>query len=130
MSFYLLCCIAIAVAAVQSLNCVQLFAIPWILARQASLSFIIILFAQTCVHRVGDAIKPSHPLLCPSLLAFNFPGIRVFSNESALRSRWPKYWSFSFSPSSEYSGLTSFRIGWFHLLAVQGTLKSLLQHHS
>ena len=67
-----------------------------------------------------------HPLLLPSI----FPGIRVFSNESALRIRWPKYWSFSISPFNEYSGLISFRIDWFDLLAVQGTLKSLLQHHS
>ena len=83
------------------------------------------------VHRVGDAIQPSHPLLSPSLPAFN-PSIRVFSNESVLRIRWPKYWSFSFSisPSNEYSGLTSFRMDWLDLLPVQGTLKSLLQHHS
>ena len=67
-----------------------------------------------------------HPLLPPS----TFPSIRVFSNESAIRIRWPKYWSFSISPSNEYSGLISFRIHWFDLLAVQGTLKSLLQHHS
>ena len=79
---------------------------------------------QTHVHRVSDAIQPSHPLLPPS-------SIRVFSNESVLRIRWPKYWSFSFSisPSNEYSRLISFRIDWFDLLAVQGTLKSLLQHH-
>ena len=88
--------------------------------------------AQTHVHRVGDAIQPSHPLLSPSPPAFNFPSIRVFSNESAFRIRWPKYWNFSFSisPSSEYSGLISFRMDWLDLLAVQGTLKSLLQHHS
>ena len=86
-------------------------------------------FAQTHVHGVGDAIQPSHPLSSPSL-AFNL--IRVFSKESVLCIRWPKYWSFSFSisPSNEYSGLISFRIDWFDLLAVQGTLKSLLQHHS
>ena len=84
---------------------------------------------QTYVHQVGDAIQPSHPLSSPSL-AFNL--IRVFSKESVLCIRWPKYWSFSFSisPSNEYSGLISFRIDWFDLLAVQGTLKSLLQHHS
>ena len=82
---------------------------------------------QTHVLRVGDAIQPSHPLLSPSPPAFNLSGIRVFSSESPLRIRWPKYWSFSFSisPSNEYSGLISFRIGWFDLLAVQGTLKSL-----
>ena len=88
--------------------------------------------AQTHVHWVGDAIQPSHPC-CPFLfLPSIFPSIRVFSNESALPIRWPKYWSFSFSisPSNEYSGLISFRISWFDLLEVQGTLKSLLQHHS
>ena len=84
--------------------------------------------AQTLVHRVSDAIQPSHPLSSPSLLPFIFPSIRVFSSESVLHIRWSKYWSFS--PSSEYSGLTSFRIDWLDLLAVHGTLKSLLQHHS
>ena len=89
-------------------------------------------FAQTHVHSVGDAIQPSHPLLPPILLPSIFPSTRVFSNESALHIRWPKYWSFSFriSLSNEYSGLISFRINWFDLLAVQGTLKSLLQHCS
>ena len=89
-------------------------------------------FAQIRVHWVSDAIQPSHPLLSPSPLPSVFPSIRVFSNESVLRIRWSKYWSFSFSisPSSEYSGLISFRIDWFDLLAVQGTLKSLLQHHN
>ena len=87
---------------------------------------------QTHVHRVSDAIQPSHlcrPLLLqPSI----FPSIRVFSNESVLHIRWPKHWSFSFSisPSNDYSGLISFRIDWLDLLAAQGTLKSLLQHHS
>jgi len=87
---------------------------------------------QTYVYRVGDAIQPSHPLSSPSLPTFIFPSIRVFSNESVLHIRWPKYWSFSFSisPSNEYSGLISCKIDWFDLLAVQGTLKSLLQHHS
>ena len=86
---------------------------------------------QTHVHQVGDAIQPSHPL-SPLLLPAIFPRIRVFSSESVLHIRWPKDWSFSFSisPSSEYSGLISFRIVWLDLLAVQGTLKSLLQHHS
>ena len=89
-------------------------------------------FTQTHVHWVGDAIQPSHPLSSPSPPALNLPSIKVFSNESALRIRWPKYWSFSFSisSSSEYSGLISFRMDWLDLLAVQGTLKSLLQHHS
>ena len=89
--------------------------------------------AQTHVHQVTDAIQPSHPLCCPLLfLPSIFPSIRVFSNESALHIRWPKYRSFSFSisPSNEYSGLIFFRIDWFDLLAVQRTLKSLLQRHS
>ena len=86
----------------------------------------------THVHRVGDAIQPSHPLSSPSSPASIFPNIRVFSNESILHIRWPKYWSFSFSisPSNEYSGLISFRMDWFDLLAVQRTLKGLLQHQS
>ena len=87
--------------------------------------------AQTNVHRVSDTIQPSHPLSSLSLPAKEiFPSNRVFSNESDLHIRVPKYWSFSFSisPSNEYSGLVSFRIDWFHLLAVQGTLKNLLQH--
>ena len=99
-------------------------------------------FTQTHGHQVSDAIQPSHPLSSPSPPAsnllyhlshrVNLPSIRVFSNESALRMRWPKYWSFSFSiiPSSEHPGLISFRMGWLDLLAVQGTLKSLLQRHS
>ena len=88
--------------------------------------------AQTHIHWVGDAIQPAHSLHPLLLLPSVFPSIRVFSSESALHIRWPKYWSFSFSinPSNEYSGLISFRIGWFDLLAVEGTLKSLLQHHS
>ena len=87
---------------------------------------------QTHVHHIGDAIQPSHPLSSPSPPAFNFPSIRVFCNESVLRIKWPKYWSFSFSiiPSKEIPGLISFRMDWLDLLAVQGTLKSLLQHHS
>ena len=87
-------------------------------------------FAQIYVHWVGDAIQPSRPchplLLLPSI----FPSIRVFSNESLLCIRWPQYWSFSISPFNEYLGLTSFKIDWFDLLAIHGTLKSLLQHHS
>ena len=88
--------------------------------------------AQTHVHQVSDAIQQSHPLLSLSPPAAIFPSIRVFSNESALHIRWPKYWSFSFSISlsNEYSGLISFRMDWLDLLAVQGTLKSLIQHHS
>ena len=88
-------------------------------------------FTQTRVLRVRDAIQPSHPRLSPSLPPIP-PSIRVFSNESTLRMRCPKYWSFSFSviPSKEHTGLISFRMDWLDLLAVQGTLKSLLQHHS
>ena len=89
--------------------------------------------AQTHVHRICDAIQPSHPLSSPSPPAcIIFPSIRVFSTESVLCIRWPNYRSFSFSisPSNEYSGLISFRMDWFNLFAVQGTLKSLLQHHS
>ena len=88
--------------------------------------------SQTHVHWVSDAIQPSCPLSSLLLLPSVFPSIRVFSNESALHIRWPKYWSFShsISPSNEYSGLIFFRIDWFVLLAVQGTLKRLLQHHS
>ena len=89
-------------------------------------------FTLTHVHRVGDAIQPSHPLSSLLLLPSIFPSIRGFSKESVLPIRWPKYWSFSFSisPSNEYSGLISFRNNWLDLLAVQGTLKSLFQHHS
>ena len=87
-------------------------------------------FAQAHVHWVGDVIQPSHPLSPLSLSALNLPSIRVFSNVSALCIRRPKYWSFSISPSNEYLGLISFRIDWFVLLAVQGILKSLLQHHN
>ena len=86
--------------------------------------------AQTQVHGVSDAIQQSHlcrPLLLPPSIS---PSIRVFSNESALHILWPKYWHFSFSPSNKYLGLISFRIDWFDILAVQGTLKSRLQHHS
>ena len=86
--------------------------------------------AHTHVHWVSDAIRPSHSLSSPSPSIF--PSIRVFSNELVLRIRWPKYWSFSFSisPSNEYPGLISFRMDWLDLLEVQGTLKSLQQHHS
>ena len=89
-------------------------------------------FTQTHVHWVGDAIQPSHPLRPLLLPPSIFPSTRVFSNESVLCIRWPKYWSFSFSvsPSNEYSGLICFRFDWFDILAVQGTLKSLFQHHS
>ena len=89
-------------------------------------------FTQTDVHRVGDTIQPSHPLLSPSLPTFNLSQHQGISSESVLCIRWPKYWSFSFSisPSNEYSGLLSFGMDWLDILAVQGTVKSLLQHHS
>ena len=86
--------------------------------------------AETHVHLVGDATQPSQPLSSPSPLPSIFYSIRVFSNESVLHTRWPKYWSFNISPSNENSGLISSRIDWLDLLAVQGTLKSLLQHHN
>ena len=87
-------------------------------------------FTQTYIHWVGDAIQPSHLLSSLLLPPSIFPSIRVFSNESVLRIRWPKYWSFSFiSPSNEYSGSIFFRMDWLDLLALQGTLKILLQHH-
>ena len=87
---------------------------------------------QTHIHQVGDAIQPSHPLTCPSPPAFNLSQLKVCSSESVLHIRWPEYccFSFSISPSNEYLGLISFRIDWLNLLAVQGILKSLLQHHS
>ena len=89
-------------------------------------------FTQTNVHRVGDTIHPSHPLSSPSPPAFSLSQHQGLFKESVLRIRWPKYWSFSFStsPSNEYSGLISFRMDWLDLLVVQGTLKSLLQYHS
>ena len=120
-------------SSVQSLRRVWLFATPSITARQASLSITnsYSLLKLTSIELVmpSNHLILCHPLLClPSI----FPSIRVFSNESALRIRWPKYWSFSFSisPSNEYSRLISFRMDWLDLLAVQGTLKILLQHHS
>ena len=124
---------SVFVVVVQSLSPVWLFATPWTATRQASLSFTI---SQTLLKLMPiESVMPSsHLVLCHPLLLLPsiFPSIRVFSNESALRIRCPKYWSFSFSisPSNEYSGLISFRVDWFGLLAVQGTLKSLLQHHS
>ena len=118
---------------VQSLSRVCLFVSPWTAARQASLSFTI---SQSLLKlmSVESVTLPNHLILCHSLLLLHsiFPSIRVFSSESAVRIRWPKYWSFGFSisPSNEYSGLISLRIDWFDLLAVQGTLKTLLQHQS
>ena len=120
------------VPGVQSLSRVQLFVTPWTAARQASLS-ITISRSLLKLMSIESVMPSSHLILyCPLLLLpLIFPSIRVFSNESALHIRWPKYWSFNFSISSsnEYSGLISFKIDWFYLLAVQGTLKSLLQHH-
>ena len=118
---------------VQSLSRVWLFVTPWTAARQASLS---ITNSQSLLKLTSiESVMPSnHLILCrPFLLPPSiFSSIRVFSNESVLRIKWPKYWIFSFSisPSYEYSGLISFRIDWFDLLAIQGTLKSFLQHHS
>ena len=118
---------------VQSLSRVQLFATPWTAAHQASLSTTNSrsLFK---IKSIKSVIPSNHFILCHPLLLppSIFPSIRVFTNVSVLHIRWPKYWSFSFSisPSNEYPGLISFRMDWLNLLAVQGTLKSLLQHHS
>ena len=119
------------VSSVQSLSRVQLFATPWTAARQASLS---ITSSQTLLKLMSiESVMPSnclilcHPLLLPPSI---FPSIRVFSKDSVLCIRWPRYCSFSFSASNQYSGLMFFRMDWLDLRAVQGTLKSLLQHHS
>ena len=120
-------------SSVQLLSRVQLFATPWITARQASLS---ITNSQSSLKFMSiESVMPSsHLILCHPLFLLPPipPSIKVFSNESTLHMRWPKYWSFSFSisPSNKPSGLISFRMDWLDLLAVQGTLKSLLQHHS
>ena len=110
---------------------VSLFVTSWTAANQASLSFIIS-WSLLKIMPIKSVMLSNHLILCrPFLLLLStFPSIRVFSSESALHLRWPKYWSFSIRPSNEYSGLISFRIDWFNTLAVQGTLKSLLQHHS
>ena len=119
-------------SSVQSLSHFQLFVTPWTAARQASLS---ITSSQSLLKlkSIESMMSSNHLILCCPLLLMSsiFPSIRVFSNGSALHIKWPKYWSFSFSISScnEYSGLISFRMDWLDLLAVQGTLKSLLQHH-
>ena len=131
MPFPLVC--TYSVQSVQSLSHVWLFVTPWTAARQASLS---ITNSQSLLKLTSiKSVMPSNYLiLCRPLLLLPsiFPSIRVFSNEPVLPIRWPKYWSFSFSisPCNEYSGLISFRIDWLDLLAIQGTLKSLLQHHS
>ena len=125
--------VIIQFSSVQSLSCVRLFETPWTAACQVSLS---VASSQSLLKLMStESVMPSnnlilrHPLL---LLPSIFPSIRVFSDESVLRIRWPKYWSFSFSisPSNECSGLISFRMDSLDLLAVQGTLKSFLQHHS
>ena len=124
---------AAIVVVVQSLSCVRLFATPWTTVCQASLSFTIS-WSLLKLMSIESVMPSNHLILCYPLLLLPsvFPSIKVFSNESALCIRWRKYWRFSFSisPSNYYSGLISFRINWFDLLAVQGTLKSLLQHHS
>ena len=122
-----------SISSVQSLSCVRLFATPWTAACQASLS-ITSSWRLLKLMSIRSVVPSNHVILsCPLLLLLSiFPSITVFSNESVLHTRWPKYWRFSFSisPSNEYSGLISFRIDWLDLLSVQGTLKSLLQHHS
>ena len=120
-------------SSIQSLSHVRLFVTPWTAAHQAFLS---ITNSWSLLKLIPtESMMPSnHLILCHPflLLPSSFPSIKVFSNESALRIRWPKYWSFSFniSPSNEYSGLISFRMDWLDILAVQGTLKLLLQHDS
>ena len=120
-------------SSVQSLSCVRLFATPWIAAHQASLS-ITNSWSSLRVMSIESVMPSSHLILCRPLLLLPPvpPSIRVFSSESTLRIRWLKYWSFSFSiiPSKEIPGLISFRMDWLDLRAAQGTLKSLLQHHS
>ena len=116
---------------VQSLSCVRLFVTPWTAACQASLS---IPNCQSLLKLMFiESVMPSnHLILCRPLLLLPsiFPSIKVFSNESVLHIRWPNYWSFSISPFNEYTELISYRMDWLDLFAVQGTLKSLLQHHS
>ena len=120
-------------SSVQLLRHVRLFAIPWIAAHQASLS-ITNSWSLLKLMSIESVMLSSHLILCCPLLLLTpiLPSIRIFSNKSTLHMRWPKYWSFSFSisPSNEHPGLISFRVDWLGLLAVQGTLKSLLQHHS
>ena len=120
-------------SSVQSLSLIWLFETPWTAARQASLS-ITNSWSSLKLMSLESVVPSNHVILCHPLLFLPsiFPSIRVFSTESVLHIRWPKDWSFSFniSPSNEHSGLISFRMDWLDLLAVQGTLKSLLQHHS
>ena len=118
-------------SSVQSLSRVRIFATPWIAARQASLS-ITNSWSSLRLMSIELVMTSSHLILYGLLLLLPLipPSIRVFSNESTLCMRWPKYWSFSISPSNEHPGLVSFRMDWMDLLEVQGTLKSLLQHHT
>ena len=121
---------SVLLAVVQSVSCVQFFMTPWAAARQVSLSFTI---SQSLLRfmSIELVMLSNHLMLCrPLLLPSVFPSIRVVANESVLHIRWPKYWSFNISPCSEYSGLSSFRVDYLDLLAVQGTLKSLLQCNS
>ena len=117
--------------AVQSLSRVRLLATPWPAAHQSSLPFTISRSLLKLMY-IESMMPSNHLILCYPLLFLPsvLPSIRVFFNELALHLRWPKYWSFNISPSKDSSGLISFRIDWFHLLTVQGTLKSLLQHHN
>ena len=131
-SFLNACLCSVQFISVQCLSRVRLFAAPWITARQASLS---ITNTQSFLKLMSIvSVMPSSHLICRPLLLLPLipPNIRVFSNEATLHMRWPKYWSFTFSisPSNEHPGLISFRMDWLDLLAIQGTLKSLLQHHS
>ena len=131
-SNYFLSIWIVSINSVKSLSHVQLFVTPWTAARQASL-FISNSHSLLKLMSIELVMPFNHLILCPPLLLPSIvPSIRVFSNESALCNRWPKYWSFScsISPSSEHPGLISSRVDWLDLLAVQGTLKSLLQHHS
>ena len=125
--------IILIIQSVQSLSRVRFFATPWIAACQVFLS-ITNLRSLLKLMSIKSVIPSNHLILCHPLLLLPsiLPSIRVSSKESVLHIRWPKYWTFSFniSPSNEYSGLISFRINWFDLLAIQGTLKSLLQHHN
>ena len=122
-----------SLSSVQSLSCVQLFVTPWTAAHQASLS-ITNSWSLLKLMSIESVMLSNHLILCRPLLLLPsiFPSIRVFSNELVLHIRWAKYWSFSFNigPSSDYSRLISFRMDWLDLLAIRGTLKSLLQHHS
>ena len=122
--------LSIVVIVFQSISPVQLFASPWTAAHQAPLSFTVS-WGLLKLMSIESVILCNHLVFCCPLLSPSvFPSIRIFCKELTLHIRWPQFWSFNICPSSEYSGLISFGIDWFDLLAVQGTLKSLLQHHS